>query len=52
MIEFDAKDMAATFVNRRPWTVVPVLAVIEADARMIPEKLEFTPKVADDPTDQ
>ncbi len=43
---------APTLVRNVPLLTVPLLTVIDTAARITPLKTEFTPRVADDPTDQ
>jgi hypothetical protein len=49
---FVSRVTAAVRARRRPFTVTPVVAVIEACARMVPAKLEPVPSVAELPTCQ
>ena len=43
---------AAVRARARPWTVTPVVTVIEVRARMVPVKSESVPRVAELPTCQ
>ncbi len=43
---------AALRASARPWTVTPVVTVIDDSARMLPRKIELVPSVAELPTCQ
>ena len=47
-----SKVTAPLLANTLPLTIVPVLRVIDADAKIFPRKLVFVPSVAELPTCQ
>jgi hypothetical protein len=49
---FESRVTAPLRASKRPWTVAFVFAVIDVKARMVPMKVEPTPRVAELPTCQ